>query len=905
MRKLKTLLSLITVLCVLASTFAYVPMVANATEIIDAPYTPNEFLVSVNGSSYSYSSVLSQIINIVNDNSNSETSFNITMSQISETGDYKIYLACLENSNEETDIVNLCDIINSTNSDFDAMPNYLLEPDEITFDENIGLDIDEIDLPYDGNYFAGWHLDDIYADVAEDACSNYGDGIVVAVIDSGCDFSHEHLRGREVNIVTEDNRVVHGFNLSGIGDDYDYDIDDNYGHGTRVASVIAGSNQTNGISGVAKNAKILPIKISDQEEGYTIDNLICAMELVHFYNTELTEFSATPLPKISVVNISMSVELLKYYKSFQNSLKQLFETVSEHCVIVASAGNKGTEEGTFSNSNYLRFPASFDCVVGVMGHGTKRIMLENSSYDATGTHFDIAAPAEAINVAVPSTSGNTYAMKAGTSYACGIISGAVALYLSNCPNATIEQAKNNLIYDVVDKVQPFHELDIPHPKFNLVDYLKKGLIPADSIFTGSCGPNATWIYDHSDRSLTISGEGEMYDYALVNSPWFEYRRLITSCVISNDITEIGDGSFSNVSALKQLTIGNNVTRIGSLAFSNCKNITAINIPSTVVEIGMGAFYNCSSAQTVTLPNVLTSAEQGIFQKCASLTSITIPTEWTSIPIGMFLDCSSLQSVTLPDTITVIDSISFKNCTNLQNINMPENLVEIKSQAFANCSSLSSLVMPRGMIKIYQKAFSGCTALQNITLYDSITTIGANVFENCPNLTIKAYINSIPLSYAQTNSIDYEIMYRLNALSGSTTAFDRANNYIFGLRAILTQNMFTRQYVQLDEGYTLAFDMTTTRYMGTGTVVSVLKDDTVVETYNIIIFGDVDGNCRIEPSDTLYMRNIIDGLIIEPEGSIKRIAADVYQYGTGLTNEDIEFLNEVIAGTKELSQNPLL
>lgn len=147
MRKFKKLLSVIIALCVLASTFVYIPIVANATEIIDTSYTPNEFLVSVNGSSYSYSSVLSQIRNIVNDNSSSETSLNITMSQISETGDYKIYLVCLENNNEETDIVNLCDIINSTNSDFDAMPNYRLEPDEITFDENIGLDIDEIDLP--------------------------------------------------------------------------------------------------------------------------------------------------------------------------------------------------------------------------------------------------------------------------------------------------------------------------------------------------------------------------------------------------------------------------------------------------------------------------------------------------------------------------------------------------------------------------------------------------------------------------------------------------------------------------------------------------------------------------------------------------------------------------------------
>ena len=77
--------------------------------------------------------------------------------------------------------------------------------------------------------------------------------------------------------------------------------------------------------------------------------------------------------------------------------------------------------------------------------------------------------------------------------------------------------------------------------------------------------------------------------------------LIIGCnntIIPNSVTEIGEGALSGCTGLTSIDIPNSVTKIGMYAFDSCTGLTSINIPNSVIEIGEGAFYSCTGLTDV-------------------------------------------------------------------------------------------------------------------------------------------------------------------------------------------------------------------------------------------------------------------------------------------------------------------
>lgn len=241
--------------------------------------------------------------------------------------------------------------------------------------------------------------------------------IVVAVIDTGVDFTHGDLRDNMW--VNEKETAGDGRDNDGNGyvDDY-YGVDivagrgngmDDHGHGTHVAGVIAAVNNLQGTVGVAFNTKIMSVK-AGMSSGYFTQDAIAKAILYAYENGA------------DVINMSFGGTASSI--AVQDALAKAYT----RCVLVASAGNDGApNEGLFAVPNY---PAAYPYVLGVMSVDKNGVESAFSNYDAAafnGVEYEVYAPGEDIVSTIP---GDRYATWSGTSMAAPLVSGMAALLRS-------------------------------------------------------------------------------------------------------------------------------------------------------------------------------------------------------------------------------------------------------------------------------------------------------------------------------------------------------------------------------------------------------------------------------------------------------------------------------------------
>lgn len=241
--------------------------------------------------------------------------------------------------------------------------------------------------------------------------------IVVAVIDTGVDFTHGDLRDNMW--VNEKETAGDGRDNDGNGyvDDY-YGVDivagrgngmDDHGHGTHVAGVIAAVNNLQGTVGVAFNTKIMSVK-AGMSSGYFTQDAIAKAILYAYENGA------------DVINMSFGGTASSI--AVQDALAKAYT----RCVLVASAGNDGApNEGLFAVPNY---PAAYPYVLGVMSVDKNGVESAFSNYDVAafnGVEYEVYAPGEDIVSTIP---GDRYATWSGTSMAAPLVSGMAALLRS-------------------------------------------------------------------------------------------------------------------------------------------------------------------------------------------------------------------------------------------------------------------------------------------------------------------------------------------------------------------------------------------------------------------------------------------------------------------------------------------
>ena len=183
-------------------------------------------------------------------------------------------------------------------------------------------------------------------------------------------------------------------------------------------------------------------------------------------------------------------------------------------------------------------------------------------------------------------------------------------------------------------------------------------------YSGTCGDNATWAFDATTGTLTISGTGPMADSNLCIWRDQPYKEKITRVVVESGITAIGKNAFEYLDHLTEVQLADTVTRIEGKAFALCWRLPDIRFPNSVQYIGSDAFCSCSSLTSLVLPESLTACGAGAFSYCSKLTSVTLPNSLEKLPSSIFSGCDRLTSITIPAGVKELGAYLFGNSSKI-------------------------------------------------------------------------------------------------------------------------------------------------------------------------------------------------------------------------------------------------
>jgi subtilisin family serine protease len=232
-----------------------------------------------------------------------------------------------------------------------------------------------------------------------------GAGVTVAVLDSGVDDTHPDLAGRLLPVID-----LVGDGRSG----------DPFGHGTRVAGIIAGVMDGAGIAGAASDVRILPIRVlaaqGEGDQGRTARGVRAAVAA-----------------GAQVINLSLSSQTEN--RSQSDAIRF---AVNHGVTVVAAAGNRRNQ------GSPIAYPAAYPGVVGVSSIGRR---LQPSGFASRGTFIDLVAPGERV---ISTEAGGSWGRADGTSMAAAYVTAGAALVRAANPTLSGAQVDEILLSTAQD-----------------------------------------------------------------------------------------------------------------------------------------------------------------------------------------------------------------------------------------------------------------------------------------------------------------------------------------------------------------------------------------------------------------------------------------------------------------------
>lgn len=211
-------------------------------------------------------------------------------------------------------------------------------------------------------------------------------------------------------------------------------------------------------------------------------------------------------------------------------------------------------------------------------------------------------------------------------------------------------------------------------------------------------------YDLIDdgRAYRVIGLGTYDDPDLVIPEYYKFKPVtsikyeafsfcdnITSVVVSDRVTDIGDSAFKSCSSLITVRLGKGVTVINPATFDGCEKLESVIFDGEVTDIGGYVFRNCISLKDINIPENLLSLGDEAFDSCHALTGdikLNCLTKFGSA----FYACNKITSVEVSEAITYIGDFTFANCSALSSVKLGGNIESIRSHAFEGCQNISKI-----------------------------------------------------------------------------------------------------------------------------------------------------------------------------------------------------------------------
>jgi thermitase len=262
-------------------------------------------------------------------------------------------------------------------------------------------------VPNDTYYASEWHLQTIDAPSAWNVAT--GSGVTVAILDSGIDATHPDLAGQ----------LVPGWNFY----DNTSNTADVYGHGTKVAGVVAAlGNNAMGVAGVAFNARLMPIRVTDTSGYASISALASGLTYAADHGARVANMS------FAVQSYSTIISAAQYF-------------MNKGGVVMNSAGNSGVLDSTAPSSALVSVSAS---------DSTDTL----ASWSTFGPYVDVSAPGVGIWT---TTMGGGYGGVSGTSFSSPLTAGVAALMMSANSKLSPAQIVNLLETSAFDLGAPGYD----------------------------------------------------------------------------------------------------------------------------------------------------------------------------------------------------------------------------------------------------------------------------------------------------------------------------------------------------------------------------------------------------------------------------------------------------------------
>ena len=520
-----------------------------------------------------------------------------------------------------------------------------------------------------------------------------GAGVKVAVIDTGIDTDNPEFQGR----ISEDS-----YNASTDKKVKDYGMDvveDEDGHGTSVAGVLAASMDQTGITGVAPESDLIVIKCDTNGNGQFTRSSDLVFGLAYAIECDA-----------DVVNMSFGTDT----DIFSRYTKL---AVDSDVVCVASAGNEGSAMPTY--------PAADENVIGV--GALEADGWELADYSNYGDNSDVLAP----GTAYTTQKDGIYAVSSGTSVAAPVVSGAVALYLSGNPNteytamkslleassvdlgvlgedwqhgfgaldihALVREEKGTITYEMLtDEVENDTQVFVKgHTVQAMAEPERENLVLDGWFYDDQTTDECEYYTDIFTEDVTLyagwinEDDGTAWQYTIQPDDTVEItaytgkRRYLTVPreLEGKPVSGIGEGVFEGNTRIRQVTLPDSVTRLGARAFYGCSSLREMEIPGKVAEIGDETFYGCTRLSQVAL--VQNGALKEIGKQAFAMSGIT--------------------SISLPVNLTGLAADAFYADTNLRTVRVAagNRTFQIKNDALYNAGGDTLLYYPAGKGGLYE------------------------------------------------------------------------------------------------------------------------------------------------------------------------------------------------------------